>query len=238
MNQLKLGLLATAFAGAFAAQTAVADTLKYLGPAHGGYVSTSGLTDPVPGAPTPITTSPGAGGFVMSNLTHPGPSFVAWCVDIYGWLNTSSGGTQYNLMSGNAFYPGMVGAVRVAALETLASGVLAGVDTKAESGAFQLAVWEIVNETNLGVGFSLDTGTLRLTSASDGAKALANTWLTNLNNGVYTDSMTLNIWKDVNNNTQDLAVFAPVPEPETYAMMLAGLGLMGFVARRRKSRAA
>jgi hypothetical protein len=26
---------------------------------------------------------------------------------------------------------------------------------------------------------------------------------------------------------------APVPEPETYAMLLAGLGLMGFVARRR-----
>jgi len=30
----------------------------------------------------------------------------------------------------------------------------------------------------------------------------------------------------------------PIPEPETYAMMLAGLGLMGFVARRRKQRAA
>lgn len=29
-------------------------------------------------------------------------------------------------------------------------------------------------------------------------------------------------------------VFAPVPEPEIYAMMAAGLGLMGFVARRRK----
>jgi hypothetical protein len=27
-----------------------------------------------------------------------------------------------------------------------------------------------------------------------------------------------------------------VPEPETYAMMLAGLGVMGFIARRRKSR--
>ena len=26
-----------------------------------------------------------------------------------------------------------------------------------------------------------------------------------------------------------------VPEPETYAMLLAGLGLMGFVARRRKA---
>jgi hypothetical protein len=29
-----------------------------------------------------------------------------------------------------------------------------------------------------------------------------------------------------------------VPEPETYAMLLAGLGLMGFVARRRKQHAA
>ena len=30
-------------------------------------------------------------------------------------------------------------------------------------------------------------------------------------------------------------VAMPVPEPETYAMLLAGLGLMGVVARRRKS---
>jgi hypothetical protein len=29
---------------------------------------------------------------------------------------------------------------------------------------------------------------------------------------------------------------APVPEPETYAMMLAGLGLLGMAARRRKQK--
>lgn len=29
---------------------------------------------------------------------------------------------------------------------------------------------------------------------------------------------------------------AAVPEPETYAMLLAGLGLLGFTARRKKSR--
>ena len=28
---------------------------------------------------------------------------------------------------------------------------------------------------------------------------------------------------------------APVPEPETYGMLLAGLGLMGFIARRRRT---
>lgn len=31
---------------------------------------------------------------------------------------------------------------------------------------------------------------------------------------------------------------APIPEPETYAMLLAGLGIMGTVARRRKQRSA
>lgn len=31
------------------------------------------------------------------------------------------------------------------------------------------------------------------------------------------------------------SVSAPVPEPETYAMMLAGLGLVGGIARRRKA---
>lgn len=33
----------------------------------------------------------------------------------------------------------------------------------------------------------------------------------------------------------EVTVTSAVPEPETYGMMLAGLGLMGFVARRRKS---
>jgi hypothetical protein len=30
----------------------------------------------------------------------------------------------------------------------------------------------------------------------------------------------------------------PVPEPETYAMLLAGLGVVGFTARRRQRPAA
>jgi len=33
----------------------------------------------------------------------------------------------------------------------------------------------------------------------------------------------------------EVSNITPVPEPETYAMLLAGLGLMGFMARRRKN---
>ena len=31
-----------------------------------------------------------------------------------------------------------------------------------------------------------------------------------------------------------ISLVSPVPEPETYGMLLAGLGMIGFVARRRK----
>jgi hypothetical protein len=39
----------------------------------------------------------------------------------------------------------------------------------------------------------------------------------------------------INNGGGNLNFAAPIPEPETYALMLAGLGVIGFVARRRKA---
>ena len=38
-----------------------------------------------------------------------------------------------------------------------------------------------------------------------------------------------------NGNGGNGGVISPVPEPETYAMLLAGLGLIGFITYRRKS---
>jgi len=54
------------------------------------------------------------------------------------------------------------------------------------------------------------------------------------NNGVFPFGEGSIDWNDA---VVMLESVTPVPEPETYAMLLAGLGLMGFVARRRRLKA-
>ena len=39
----------------------------------------------------------------------------------------------------------------------------------------------------------------------------------------------------INNHGQVAVIGSLIPEPETYAMLLAGLGLLGFIAHRRKT---
>lgn len=45
----------------------------------------------------------------------------------------------------------------------------------------------------------------------------------------------LNMVTAAGGRAQDQLYIMPVPEPETYAMFLAGLGLMGMIARRRRN---
>lgn len=53
----------------------------------------------------------------------------------------------------------------------------------------------------------------------------------------YMDGSTaVNVWLD-SANTLHIGAVATVPEPESYAMLLAGLGMVGFMARRRNKRA-
>lgn len=71
---------------------------------------------------------------------------------------------------------------------------------------------------------------------------------TGAQNGVVslaTDGFSRDINNPLPNGTFDLDIVsrvagpvAAVPEPETYAMLLAGLGLLGFTARHRKQKAA
>ena len=55
--------------------------------------------------------------------------------------------------------------------------------------------------------------------------------------GVTVDQFGRNylVAEDTGQPNSMLFVLSPVPEPETYAMLLPGLGLMGFMTRRRKT---
>lgn len=56
--------------------------------------------------------------------------------------------------------------------------------------------------------------------------------------GQYGVSTAFNQYIDNTNVFKVMDAAMPVPEPETYALMLAGLGLVGFMARRRASESA
>ncbi len=80
------------------------------------------------------------------------------------------------------------------------------------------------------------------TLEANGAVDLTIDWADELvdfgNGGQFRISMN-DLAFDHNNQTLDqnvtiTLVTAPIPEPETYALMLAGLGVVGFMARRRK----
>lgn len=96
-----------------------------------------------------------------------------------------------------------------------------GVTTNAQAAAIALAVWDIAIDGKL----DFSTGNFRAqadaqTSFAEAAYAKGN------------GSMTDYILSLQNDQFQDLV--SAVPEPSTYAMLLAGLAGIGFVARRRR----
>jgi hypothetical protein len=233
-------VLAATLATLLVSPSASADTLRYSGAWFSPYDGTFQIID---GSPT-LSRSVSAGAFRMTDISGPtlpaGTSFMAWCVDVYHNLNTSSSGSSYALRSGSEFYG--AGSYKISDLERLASFVLDNslLTNSVQSAAFQLAVWEIVNESVRSQPYSIGANDFRVTGGDWAARTLANTWLGIVNAGSYAIGYSLNVW-DGSNSTQDLAVFSkivtPVPEPETYAMLIAGLGLMGFIARRRRNKA-
>jgi len=178
----------------------------------------------------------GAGGFLTYNLTADPlreEGFQSFCVDIFHSFN-------FAVQSNDILQPATIISTTAAAdLGRLYTNHHAEIDSHGSSAAneaaFQLAVWEIVNE---------GSGTYNLTSggfkASGTGSALAQSWLTELV-VASTSDYSANIWTVQSMLTtghgyaQDVVVFSAVPEPQTYAMLLAGLGLIGFSARRRNS---
>lgn len=234
----QIGIVAAVVAATMCAvQPAMADSLTFNGLYYSGAdivtINNASINEgPVYSGGFSMTDTTGA--WTMGGVTTAkNASFMAWCIDIYDHMKSTDytlyGPTSFNPVSHDTLTP-----AKISALDRLASNDLSKVTDAKTSSAFQLAAWEIMAETTstLNVG----NGTFYVKGDALGADTLANSWLANLYTATPTQNLQLYIWTaNIQGSTQDLAVFAPVPEPETYAMMLAGLGLLGGMARWRKA---
>lgn len=107
-----------------------------------------------------------------------------------------------------------------------------GVSSLNDKAALQVAIWEAVYDSapgNLGAGNFAVTGA---DAAATAAIGTAGNFLTAAN-ALAPNTYSTVLWAFESPTSQDLVT--AVPEPSTYALMLAGLAGMGFVARRRSA---
>jgi hypothetical protein len=88
----------------------------------------------------------------------------------------------------------------------------------------------VIDTTIIGDVFGGGTDTVTFTNVSNYGSATLN-WTNLVDVRISTTS-------DAGIDNVLLSTTTPVPEPETYAMLLAGLGLLGFTARGRRVKAA
>lgn len=108
----------------------------------------------------------------------------------------------------------------------------AGVGSDTNKAALQLAIWEAVYDPG---NLNLTTGDFMVTGGDAAAIAQAGTFLTSagqLGAGTYPTALG-KFTSSLAEGPISQTLITAVPEPGTYALMLAGLAGVGFVARRR-----
>ncbi len=173
------------------------------------------------GAPGVSLNNVRSGAFSVTDGTN---SFLAWCFDIFAFLDND---VEYTVTDPADTMDPTITADRDSLLNRLFSSQFADVDTAEEGAAFQLAIWEIVNEDpngTLGLGDGLFTA-----SDNAGAISLANTYLMNLGGAEDYD-----LTYYVSGTNQDLmaGTLAPVPLPAGVLFLMGGLGALGLMRRR------
>jgi len=167
----------------------------------------------------------GAGGI---NTVFGGASFTSYCVDLYQELSLNTQYSNYYEVSGAAHkFVNSSAATDIGRLFTAFGSNLNGA---VDQAAFQIALWEISYETSgqydvtLGAATFLGSDSAALTQASYFLSHMA----------AQSD---VNVWVLESSSNQDMVHVTPVPEPSTYALMLAGLGAVGFASRWRRPKA-
>ena len=158
-----------------------------------------------------------------------GSSFKTYCVDIYQDAYLGATYTDYTTVSGAS--ASAFGAVKSTELDHLLSYLSTHYDTSKslDSAVAQAAVWEVIYE--VGTTYDLLHGNFTAYSGSATTEAAFASfdW-----NAVGSTAITLHADQLHSAKEQDFIRVTPVPEASTYAMMIGGLGALGFVARRRR----
>ncbi|HSC65586.1 MAG TPA: hypothetical protein VLD35_18250 [Caldimonas sp.] len=213
-------LTSIALACALGTAAARADDVTFTGFAHGSQTVTFSLVAPNATASGTVN----AGGFATT--LNGSPTFVSYCVDLYQHIAFNTLYPEYTAPGTAHVFANSRAYADIGRLYANA-GV---VDTAVEEAAFQIAVWEIAYETTPGT-YALGSGAASFsggTADSSGALGLASTWLLGLGSGAGRPISVLE-----SREHQDV-VFAPVPEPSNYMLMVAGLLATVEISRRKR----
>ncbi|MCE4557176.1 PEP-CTERM sorting domain-containing protein [Roseateles cellulosilyticus] len=192
---------------------------------------------------TTVTTNYGTAG--LSFLDSVSGSFLAYSLEPTQQIALKSKGDKTYAVDS---FTGS----QATLLQGLYSSSFASVNSAKQQAAFQLAIWEIATETSGTLSITEGSGSFYLKTSGQPAslnavQALATNYLKAAQ--TYSGSELYSLTKLTNPTYQDLIVASalpvvtpnigtslPVPEPETYALFLGGLGVIGLLARRRLPR--
>ena len=193
---------------ALGASSAHADSLTYNGSV---YANPPGVSITSPAAVNSVASE-----FSVTDTTTS-KTFNAFCVDIMNTLLSPSTYTPTSLASDGVFT-----ALVKTNIDKLFTQHYAAVNNATTAAAFQEALWRVVYNGSY-------TGTVNAT-----VDAVALNWATTL--GAATGGYNLTVWRTPANvpTSQAEISMTVVPEPETYLLMLSGLGMVGLMTRRRR----
>jgi hypothetical protein len=176
-------------------------------------------------APTDQNKLVGAGGI---NTVFGGASFTSYCVDLYQELSLNTQYSNYHEVSGAAH--SFVNSSAATDIGRLFTAFGTNLNSAVDQAGFQIALWEISYETS--GAYDVTAGAAIFKGSDGAALTRASFYLSNL-----AAQSNVNVWVLESGTNQDMVHVTPVPEPSTYALMLAGLGAVGFVSRRRRPKA-